>query len=316
MTKLTTTTGRNSLNILNTDIQRTNVLIAHNDPRYLAHIEAQAEQDPTLQRIQVFTAESFDEMRRIARQHQCDLAIYPDPFGGHDFVTIQIELRNAQPNIQLLPAIGIPTIQQLREARKAGGVMDFISQKDLDCYATLTGLLMNYLREHANNQLSNAELFEHVSTLRECLLLEHAEWKKIKSQSQALTNAFIIHFDLSATESARTLAAEYLFHPWIQPAQYVELLKKDKFNLLEMLHSTASWQTIQNPPKSTPGFLITAANYCAHQLHQRETIDAIVQDFSKRPDFLKHPSIRTLSGERLTDILVNETGSLLEVKCG
>src|SRR5690348_14257867 len=110
------------------------ILFLSEDKELAETIEAKSEIDPAFQRIDVYSTALASEARDIARRHAVDLAIFPDGVDGKDFVALQLELRHARPEIELIALIDIPSVSQLRESREIGGIVDFEKKSSIHDY--------------------------------------------------------------------------------------------------------------------------------------------------------------------------------------
>lgn len=266
-------------------------------------IEAKAEQDPRLQRITVFTTSTVTEARDLAKTRGCDLAIYKDNIDGRDFVFIQMELRNAQPLIELVPIISVPTVQQLSSHRRVGGIFSFADANIFGGYEDFVSIVLSYVREQISNPKGIADAVEYAKTVQNFLLVGSEELRGIKPISSLITEALIINFDLDTRTAGLSLAAEMIYSPTIQATRYRDLLNSDKHNLSEILSKSASWEFKDSKPQSAAGFTITLANFLAKEIVAQVPSGEILFKISERPHFLFHAAIRTLDEQKLRNMI-------------
>jgi hypothetical protein len=278
--------------------------------------EARTEQDPRLQRITIYATHNLAEGRDLARKHNCQLAIYHDGIEGKDFVFAQMELRNAQPSIDLIPIINVPTVQQLSSHRRIGGIFNFAEASKFENYESFVSLVVGYLREYGSDTKGITETLNFTKTLQNFLTVGEPELKAIKAVSTQIIEPMILLYDVDARTSSLAIAAENLYSPSIKPEEYKSLLKYDKHNLAEVLAQTASWTQPETKPTSVSGLVITLSNYVATELSKQVPSGEILFKIAERPFFLKHPSLRTLDETKLKMIMgkINSTAKVLNVK--
>ncbi len=287
-----------ALQILNTEIRGSRILILHPNAIAAEEIEAHFEQNSEFSGVHIYTASTLEEGRVAARKYGIHLAIFPQYLGERDFVAIQQELRNAQPSIEMIPLLSTPTVAQLRESRGIGGVVDFGDVHELSSKDGLRNVIFGYLREKRKNSLSSKRAFEFADQIQRALLVEHIEWINIKELSRSLINPIVAVYDFSSEEVISILAAEMIYMPWIKREQYPGILGSDCFNIGEILAGTSSWLMQSERPTRAESLVIVLANYVAEKVAQRQPLSEIVQPILQgtfRPEFLKHPAIRSIS---------------------
>ena len=306
----------NALTLQNSVSKGLAVLIIDPNVERGQRTEALAEQDPHLSRMRVYVAPDLATGRDWARKYSCDLAIFPDGLDSRDFVNTQIELRHAQPSIGLVPILDTPSIAQLSESRKIGGIVDYGDVGLLDSYPNLRSKIEAFLRTLASpDQLS--KMFTYADSHSRCLLSTRPDWSSIKTVSKEFINELVLQYDLSAQENAAILAAEQLYAPWLKPDAYITLLQPDPFKLAPILSETSSWEIGQSAtaPRSPAGFLITLANYSAAQLAAHPQTE-VIADILSRPQFLKHPAIRVVTRDLLNALFNTITNKQTGVASG
>ena len=308
-----------ALEILNTDIRANRILILHPDAKFAEEIEAHFEQNGEFSGIHVYTASTIEEGRGIARKYGIQLAIFPQFLGERDFVSIQQELRNAQPSVEMIPLLSSPSITQLRESRGIGGVVDFGDAEDLSTREGLRNIIFGYLREKNKGSQSSKRAFDFVEPIQRALLVEHQSWAKIKELSRSLINPIVAAYDFSPDEAISLLAAEMIYMPWLHREQYQELLGTDPFHLGAILTTASSWVIPSQKPTSAGGLVITLANYIAEKIGQGLPISEVflpITQSALRPDFLKHPTIRTVSEpvvQAISQIAIKTQGTKVDI---
>jgi len=284
-----------SISLSSSETKGIKVLLVHLNPETADEYEARSEVDAELSRLSVYSTHTLTDARNLLRANACQLVVYCDGVDGLDFVSIQSELRHADPSALLVPIIQVPTVLQFRESKKLGGILDYWEQHRFQTYDDFKDIVRLFVRENAARSSNRSDLFEHVNALQKCLLTSQVKFSDTKNVSRLVVGMLTPHYDLSPDEAVQIIAAESLYMPWLETAEYSKILSKDKFGLAQLLSETRTWKHAGTPPGSIGGFLITAANYLAHQTQECLNADQIITEFDARPVFLKHPAIRTLS---------------------
>jgi hypothetical protein len=294
--------SRPTIHLRNSEAKGLKLLVLDPDAERSVRHEARTELDPRLQRVDVYFVNTLEAARDVARKHGCAAAIVPADIDGADFVTQQVELRHAQPGLDVIALVDVPTIAQLRSARRAGGLMDFAPAATLREYEALTALLLQYVRERSKASTDH-EALDFVESIHRTLLVDRADWKGTKDLSKSITNRLVLAYDLSHDETVSLMAAERLYFPELDSSQYSAILADDPFQLLPVLAACGSWGGHARRPSSTAGLVITAANHAADALAKDQAVETVIQGIRARPIHLLHPSLRQLSDATLTEAL-------------
>jgi len=278
------------------------VLICDPEARRGAEHEAQAESDPELARIAVYTASKISEARILARQHGIELCIYPDPFDGQDFVGTQIELHNANKNLNLIPLIATTTLRQLRESIRISQVTDYADVESLGSYAALKQLILDYVRVTRNPAHVLESQYGMADMLASALLTTKQDWAPVKPVSHAFLEKLLKLNDLDPFEIGAAVAFNKLFFWDIPEQNYDGLLNGYLFKLRPLLGQVGS-PIFKKAPSSTVGLAITLANFLAWGHATALDPVQIMETIAVRPDFLNYPSLRGYPRSLLESLL-------------
>ena len=285
----------------NSNLRGLNVLFLHPNSEICDEFEARAEQEIT--RINFYSASSLSVARDLIKLHHCQLAIFPDGMEGKDFVFTQLELRNVDRSILMIPLIDVPTIEQLSAQRKIGGIHTFGKKEEANSFAAITRMIMNFARDLAKNHPGIEEHLEYGTTLQKVLFVRKPQELEIKKISTKILDGLLLKFDWNPNEVLRVLTAEMIYSPDVSTQSYASLLGIDTFQLGSWLSQTASWLQPNTKPGGAGGFSITLANYMAWKVSQATTVDSTIDAVFLRPHFLMHPSIRVLKKDELFELL-------------
>ena len=297
------TSIRTAPQISNSELKDFSVLIIDPNEDRSARYEAQTELDLDLQRVSVYFATSMHEGRDAVKTRKPNLAIYPSELDGHDLVSLQLEFRNACKTTGLVPLCENPTLQQYRESRRIGGVVDFAPTDTFETYTSLRDLIIQSCRAIAAENPGLEEGLNYVGVLQRALTLSHPEKATLKSDSSILCREMTSWFDLSTAEVTKLILAEKLYFPEIKLDEYKTLLDDDPFGLTEVLNQTASSQQPGTRPSTTIGLIITAANTIAQWKSEQASEVEIIDRVKARPPHLMQISLRIMTAEKISQVL-------------
>ncbi len=288
------------------------LLLDPNEDRGLRN-QAILEEDPDLNRALIFTTSDLSEAKVWLMKQKFQLAIFPQQLGSKDFVSIQLELHRASPDIQMIPLIGTPSIQQLRESRNIGSIVDYSEENTIGDPKAIKELIFSFIRKQSSSSAPIKAALDYAHPIRKALTLTDPTEFKLKLKSAEILKLLLAYYEVDTSEVPQILAAECLYIPDMKADQYQTLLNPDTYLLLPMLRSTGSRQDTR-PSSTVPGFLITVAHYLAEQIISNKSIAEIQSTIAKRPAFLKHAAIRTLTPEVITSLIAKAASS--NVKTG
>lgn len=280
------------------------ILIADLDTNRLAQIETRAALEPALQRVDIYVTSSLAEATDLARRHNINVAIFTDGLANRDFVGLQLEMRRANPRMDLIPLVQQPSLQQYRASMLAGNVVDFEKPTLLSDWQATCDLILGYIDQHLEKRLESDSMLAFSEQLRRAICASHPSFMPMKERSGILATSMSRFYDLSTNECAMLFAAERIYFPHLKQETYQYILATDTYALLQPLRDTATWEAPETKPASVTGLIITAANYIAHRSCAGDSTDAIIQTFTSRPSFLKHQAIRVLTPQILTEVIV------------
>lgn len=279
------------------------VLVLDNNESRLADIETRAALDPDLQRLNIYVASSISEATDHIRRYGISLTIYSDGVDQRDFVALQLELKKANPKIDLIALVSQPTLRQYRESKLAGNIVDFETPAILSKWEDLRDLILSYIENIAKKDFDQDIILTNAEQIQRAYSAIDTEVSNFKSDSKAITANLIRHFDLSTNECLKLFASERIYLPRLTAVDYKVILGGDQYSLFPILKDTASWEIANSKPNSVQGLIITAANFIAHRIYSGDTLESLLTTIDSRPDFLKHQAIRVLSHQVIIEAL-------------
>lgn len=289
--------------IRNADVKGFKVVVLDTDKQRCASYEAKTEIDENLQRIDVYFVSSMREARDLIKSKRPTVAIFHDQVDGIDFVGLQLEFQNANKSTLLVPLVENPTLQQYRDSRSIGGVLDFAAPSSFDKYQNIRDLIIQSCRTISSKLPSLEDGLDFAQNIQRALLISNPDMAITKIQSGVICREMTGWYDLSADQTIKLILAEKIYLPSIDPDNYKMLLGADPFGLLEPLSETASWLRKNSTPTSASGLIITASNCISSWLEQGCSNEEVISRLNERPQFLKHLSIRTMSESKMTMLL-------------
>lgn len=290
-----------SLSIRNQLVKDLRVAILEVDADRANSLEAQFDEDLAAQRARIYVTANVAEFRRLIHEIEPELCIFPDGFGGDDFVFLQGEIMGLSPAVKCIPLLSRLDLTQIREARRIGNLYDFGNASSLGNYSDLLSLIVGFAREHK----SNTDFTPILRNFQAALTVSgNADWMGIKECSSEILVSFALLFDLSPREVTQMEQAEMLYFPWVKAVDYEKFVPDRVEGILEILKASGSW--VENrKPTSPQGLVVTVSNYIAQQLLVHSTNESIVAALSRRPAWVKHPSIRVLNSHVIEDCIRN-----------
>jgi hypothetical protein len=290
------------ISIANSYINGIVVVLLGKNQEQLQEIEARTENDPDLQRINVYSVAKAADFSKTVREYSANLVIVEDGTDDRDFVFLQMEARQASPGCSIIPLIATPSIGLVRTAQKNGGLVEIGDPADLNSYQKIKNYIVTFALAVTSNDLTFSEL-KPLKTIQKALIIGRQDWLEKKELSSECVNQLLPLFDLSVTECKIIVSAEKVFVPWLTFDSYLNLLGSDYPAILKALSDSASWIEPESTPKSISGLIISAANFIASLVVDGDTKETITAQFELRPSHLKHPGIRTLTREKLSSVL-------------
>jgi len=292
------------------------VLVVDPDEQRGMEYEANAELDQNLQRINVFVVPSMREARDFIKSRRPNVVIFPGELDGFDFVTLQLEFKNANPTTGMVPLVENPTLQQYRESRRIGGVIDFAAPTTLESFENLRDLILQACRSLATEQPGFEEGLNYSLGLQRALLISHPGLTAMKSESAVICREVTAWYDLSCDEVVTLILAEKLYLPDLTTDKYQTLLGSDPYGLLGVLTQTASWTQAGTKPTSTSGLIVTTSNCIAQWRQEQVPMQEIADRIKSRPQFMMHVSLRVMSQDKVLTLLSQLDGILAESAMG
>ncbi|MBT3980957.1 MAG: hypothetical protein HOE90_06355 [Bacteriovoracaceae bacterium] len=264
-------------------------------------LEAKSEQDNQLQRMSIYSAKDVKEASELTRKYQCNLVIFEDEVDDKDYVYIQMEMINANENVQLIPITTSTDFLKRKESNSAGHVFDFLTASPFDDYEDFKTLLLKFAREYSQSHNSET-LFEYAKTVGQTVHSIAGDNNQDNKDAQAILNKLLNYYDFSTKEKVDIIAANLIYSPNIDVNKYNEFISPNHHDLLNVLSATSSKASQNNSPSTSAGFIITLSHFISHS-YQESGKDETIQNILKRPKQLKHKSIKALNETNLNEVI-------------
>lgn len=298
--------------LVNTELRGLKVLVLDPKKERAVKHEMLAEQDPLLQRIDIYFASSIEEGRDYVRKYAINLAIFPDFPPVYDFVDIHLEFRGESKNLETIPLVKAPTLTQYRECKVLGGIFDLQDPDSLERFDAIRSIILNYLR-HLSRGVDSEKLLGTTNLISKALVIRTSTPHEFKVRSSLAFAQVITKFDLNSMEILLGTAVEQIFFPDITIGEYRNLLSDVPFDLLPIIESCSSWTSSKVPPRSVTGFSITFANYLSYVFELNPKFKAFEEVLKDRPVFLKHSAIRAIDVDTLRNIFNSFSNKIQKV---
>ncbi len=270
-------------------------------------IEFRSELDDDFSRMQVFTAVTINDAKALVREKKIHLAIIEDGVENRDYVFMQYELQNAQPHIQIIPIVHMLNLVQIRESQRSGSLYELTQEKVLNDYALFKTYVQRFVRDRASRELSDEKNYEFFKSLSNTL--EITEKNSVdRLASRKILAQLISSYDFNFEENLQMSMATMIYTPHFTVGDYEKILGSKHEEIVNVLGQTGSW-VLDTKPQSAHGLVVTLAGFMSAKLQDEGNI--IVETVKARPNFLKHPAIRTVSEDKILEIVsqFSELGS-------
>jgi hypothetical protein len=276
--------------LLNRDIKGLSAILLGDEMSPVLELEAKAELDPRLQRINVFSATDLKTGLSLIKNYEIRLAIFPDNFCQNDFVFIQNEILNISPSTKVIPLLNEIDLTKIRESRRVGNLYDYAQSSLLSDYQSVASLIWNFCRD-ISKQTDTQPLFSAIS---KALAMASQTPTQSRAVGQSMIPIISSYFDVSSSEIEAISKANQLFLPWLAIENYADLLDGiDDGTTIKVLDETGS-KDFDRKPKSIAGFIVTSAYYLAENI-AKHGLERSLEIISERPIYLTHPAVRVLA---------------------
>lgn len=292
--------GPKTISFANASSKNESVLIFLSDTKFGEDFEARTEFDPVFARQKVYFASDLSSAKEAIRKYSISLCIYDGSKSDLDFVFVQNELRASSGSVELIPLLGVPSISQLSESKRIGGLHTYGDVTKLS-YDYLKSLIIEYFRHKERSIGTAGTQLEKVKTIQHALLSnKDAKWIDAKDLSKEILDEVIVDFDFSIKEVSNILGAEQIFFPDISLKSYELMLSGEFYDMLSVLKETGSWDSkTARKPTGPAGLVVSVVNFISMQLLSNADLQMLVDEIAKRPDGIKHPALRYFTEERI-----------------
>lgn len=290
--------GAPLITLKNSELKGFSTLLLGSDINELQKLESLSEIDPSLSRFTLYTTNSINEARDYAKKYNIDLCVYEE-IEDQDFVSIQVEIRASNPNTYLVPLLEIPSIPQLRESKKIGGVIDFESPNIIYNISNLTNLIIN-TRDNIENERKNQDI-QGLEGFKTALEITDFNWAQKKVITAEIINSLLPAYDISSSQKRLIFNADQVFSEKITSQDYAKHLSNVSSSTKNLLIEAAPSfsRDSKSPPSSLEVFIIRVANLTAELILNGMNEDQIIQEISKLPTNIRHVAFRTIKGAPL-----------------
>lgn len=263
-------------------------------------IEFRTELDDDFSRMQVYTAQTINDAKKLAREKQIHLSIIEDGVEGRDYVFTQFELQNAAPKIQIIPIVQILNLVQIRESQRSGSLYELTQENVLSNYDLFKSYVQRFIRDKANQDASDEKNYEFFKSLSNTLEIAQKTNTIDRLVTRKILAQLVSYYDFNFEENLQLSMASMIYTPHFTAKDFEKILPSKHEEIIQILSQSGSW-ILDTKPQSAHGLVLTLASYMSSQIELEN--NPILEVVKSRPNFLKHPAIRTMSEDKILDVL-------------
>jgi hypothetical protein len=278
------------ISLRNSEFSGIRILFISEDGQRAQEYEAKSEVDDELLRIDLYTASTKEDAKKIVRNFKPNIIFIPPKLGHDDCLDIYNDLSGTS-NFKVVLESSVPDISVINHILATGELMDVVDLNGLSTYDSFKDKILEVLRVF-EKKIQSENRIQRISNLSNALNIQDNAAKKSKEFSNLICPQILKLYDINVVEKQATMLASLLYHPYLSIQDYENLLSTDDEDILDVLRQA---NEKDQAPTSPSGFVIKFCHIFAQEVAIGKKYEDIIQILKNRPEAIRHPSIRAVS---------------------